>query len=164
MTGLLIVARLAGERVAFASDEIESVVEIGAITPIPGAAPHVAGLAALRSRVLTVIDCRASLEPGAAVCAPRDALVAVRGGHLYALLLDGVDDVAEVEADLAPPPPGLSPDWARIVRARAVAEDALFLVLDVPALIAGSQTPRALNPTLTHSSYDDFSEGSGSGK
>jgi purine-binding chemotaxis protein CheW len=138
MAQLLVIAAVAGERIAFPSDEIESVVEIGAITPVPGAAPHVAGLAALRSRVLTVIDCRASLEPGTAIADRRDALITAHGGHLYALLVERVEDVAEAEGSFAPPPPGLSPSWARIARAHAAAGGELFIVANVGALIAGS--------------------------
>ena len=44
---LVLVLTLAGQRVAMLADEMESVVEIEAIAPVPGAAPHVAGLAAL---------------------------------------------------------------------------------------------------------------------
>ena len=99
MSGHYVVACLAGEWVAFASDEIESVVEIGAIVPVPCAAPHVAGLAALRSRVLTVIDCSASVMPGTATEQPRDALVVVHCGHAYALLVDRVEDALEASGE-----------------------------------------------------------------
>jgi purine-binding chemotaxis protein CheW len=95
MTGLLLVASLAGERIAFPATEVESVVEIGDLTPVPGAAGHVAGLSALRSRVLTAIDCRAALTAGERIERPHDALVIVRDGHAYALLVDGVEDVVE---------------------------------------------------------------------
>ena len=149
MAELLVIAVVAGERIAFPSAEIESVVEIGAITRVPGAAPHVAGLAALRSRVVTVIDCRASLEAGTAIVAPRDALVAAHGGHLYALLVERVDDVAEADGDFAPPPPGLPASWRRVARAQAAAGGELILVADLAALIAGPEPVLALNQPLT---------------
>jgi purine-binding chemotaxis protein CheW len=157
MAGHLVIATIAGERIAFASDEIESVVEIGAITPVPGAAPHVAGLAALRSRVLTVIDCRASLEAGTAIADRRDALVTAQGGHLYALLVERVEDVAQAEGDVAPPPPGLSANWTRIVRGHAAAGGELFMLGDVAALIAGPNSSLALNQPLTLRGYEGIS-------
>ena len=46
----------------FPPSKVEAVVELEGITPAPCAAPHVAGLSALRSRVLTVIDGLAALE------------------------------------------------------------------------------------------------------
>ena len=64
MNELLLVVTIAGERVALSAAAVESVVELDTLIPVPRAAPHVAGLSALRSRVLTVIDCRRSLELG----------------------------------------------------------------------------------------------------
>ena len=150
MAGLVVIVCLAGERVAFPSERIDSVVEIGAIVPVPGAAPHVAGLAALRSRVLTVIDCRASLVPGSPIAEPRDALVVSEAGHLHALLVDRVEDVVEVQDAILPPPPGLAPDWARIACGQAASGGDLFLVVDEAALIAGPRNaPAPLNCPLT---------------
>ena len=64
MSELLLVVVIAGERVALPAAAVESVVELDTLIPVPRAAPHVAGLSALRSRVLTVIDCMRSLELG----------------------------------------------------------------------------------------------------
>jgi purine-binding chemotaxis protein CheW len=155
MSGHFVIACLAGERVAFASEEIESVVEIGAIVPVPGAAPHVAGLAALRSRVLTVIDCTAAIAAGSATAQPRDALVAVQGGHAYALLVDRVEDALEATGEIAPPPAGLSEGWARVVRGHVFAEGRLLLLLDVEALVTGTGDVRnAFNQPLTLRHYE----------
>ena len=56
MNELLLVVTIAGERVALPAASVESVVELDTLIAVPRAAPHVAGLSALRSRVLTVID------------------------------------------------------------------------------------------------------------
>ena len=58
---LFLIAYIAGRTVAIDSAEVDSVVDIGRITPVPYAYRDVAGLAALRSRVVTVIDPRGSL-------------------------------------------------------------------------------------------------------
>ena len=78
MNELLLIVTIAGQRVALPADAVESVVELDTLIPVPRAAPHVAGLSALRSRVLTVIDCMRSLELGATDCADgvREAAVA----------------------------------------------------------------------------------------
>ena len=84
---LLLVVTIAGERVALPSAAVESVVELDTLIPVPRAAPHVAGLSALRSRVLTVIDCMRSLELGETDCSDgiREAAVVELDGHHYAL-------------------------------------------------------------------------------
>lgn len=136
MSALVLIVRLAGQRVALQAAEIESVVEIGAVTPVPGAAAHVVGLAALRSRVVTVIDCSASLRLEAR-SAVRDAAVAVVGGHAYALLVDSVEDVVEASAEPRPLPGSVDGEWGRVARASVEAEGDLLLLLDIPALVAG---------------------------
>ena len=137
MAQLLLIVRLAGERVAFPASEVESVVEIEALTPVPRAAAHVAGLAALRSRVLTVIDCRASLEPGQSSEDSRDAVVVVVDGHPYALLVDGVEDVVEASGDARPVRTALRGGWPRVAKNTVDAGGDLLLLLDLHALIAG---------------------------
>ena len=137
MAELLLIVTLAGERVALPAARIESVVEIESVTPVPRAAGHIAGLTALRSRVLTVIDCAASIERGRKVDHPRDALVAVVDGHPYALLVDRIEDVVEAEGEGGPLPPGLACGWARVAGAYVPACGGLLLLADVDALIAG---------------------------
>ena len=90
MSELLLVVTIAGERVALRSAAVESVVELDALIPVPRAAPHVAGLSALRSRVLTVIDCMRALELGVTDCSDgiREAVVVELEGNHYALLVD----------------------------------------------------------------------------
>jgi purine-binding chemotaxis protein CheW len=135
---LLLIVRLAGERVALPAADVESVVEIEALTPVPGAAGHVAGLAALRSRVLTVIDCLASLDPSRRLPGEaREAVMAVVDGHPYALLVEAVEDVIEASGERRPAGAALAERWRRIGLATIEAEGDLLLVADVEALIAG---------------------------
>jgi purine-binding chemotaxis protein CheW len=134
---LLLVVRIAGERIALPAAEVESVVEIEALTPVPGAAGHIAGLAALRSRVLTVIDCLASFDPSRRLPSDaREAVMAVVDGHPYALLVEAVEDVVESSGERQPAS-SLAGGWRRIGRATIEAEGDLLLLADVEALIAG---------------------------
>jgi purine-binding chemotaxis protein CheW len=143
MTRLLLVVSLAGERIAFSAADIEAVVEIEGIVAAPGAPPHVAGLSALRSRVLTVIDCAAAIGAERGEAPVRDAVVAVIDGHPYALLVDGVEDMVEAEGDPAPLPQRLSGRWARVGKGMVEAEGRLLLLVDVAALIAGPAAAEA---------------------
>src|SRR3546814_6941560 len=56
MNGLFLIAEIGGRAVAISADQIESVVDIGVVTPIPLADARVRGLAAISSRVVTVIN------------------------------------------------------------------------------------------------------------
>lgn len=142
MTSLVLVVSLAGERVAFPAHRVASVVELEEIAPVPRAAAHVAGLAALRSRVLTVIDaysCIGLPRPGTP---GREAVVVELDGHPYALTVDSVDDVVEAsEATVTRAP--LAAGWARIAAGWVEAEGDLLLLIDIPALVAGPQAQAA---------------------
>jgi purine-binding chemotaxis protein CheW len=94
MTDLFLVAHLAGRAVAIESRQVESVVDIGEIVPVPRADRQVRGLAALRSRVVTVIDSRVALGLEAAADAGNRAIITIVDGHHYAIMVDSLEDVA----------------------------------------------------------------------
>jgi purine-binding chemotaxis protein CheW len=137
MADLLLIARLAGRRIAFPAAEVEAVVELEGVTPVPRAAPHVAGLSALRSRVLTVIDGLAALEAGRSGEAWRDAIVIPSGGHTYALMVEEVEDVIEAAAPPHPLNAPLGAGWDRVAVGTIEAEGELYLLVDPHLLIAG---------------------------
>ncbi|HEX5183201.1 MAG TPA: chemotaxis protein CheW [Allosphingosinicella sp.] len=143
MAQLLLIVRLAGERVALPAADVEAVVEIDSVVPAPGTPPHIAGLAALRSRVLTVIDCPAALGVPPGEAPQRDAVVAVIDGHPYALLVEEVEDVVEADADPVPLPVRTAPLWRQVARGMVAAGGELLLLIDVPALVAGPASEAA---------------------
>lgn len=138
MADLLLVVRLAGRRIALPATEVEGVVELEGLIPSPRAAPHVAGLSALRSRVLTVIDGLAALDAGrAGDAALACAVVVPSGGHPYALLVDEVEDVVEAASAIAPLAAPAGPGWERVALGMVEAEGDPLLLVDPHALIAG---------------------------
>ena len=138
MAELLLIARLAGRRIAFPAARVEGVVELEGIAPVPRAAPHVAGLSALRSRVLTVIDGLAALELGRARHeAARDAIIVPCDGHTYALLVEEVEDVIEADAPPCPLAAPVGAGWDRVAVGTVEAGDSLLLLVDPDLLIAG---------------------------
>lgn len=93
---LFLLARIGGRGLAIDAAEVDSVIEIGAVVPAPGAPDTVVGIAALRSRVVTVVDTWAALGLPAAQRSPR-AVVTRVDGHDYAMLFETVEDIAELD-------------------------------------------------------------------
>jgi purine-binding chemotaxis protein CheW len=120
------------------------VVELDTLIPVPRAANHVAGLSALRSRVLTVICCRRSL--GMAMSELSDgvleAAVTEVDGHHYALIVDGVEDVLEAIGDPAPVRAAMGEGWERVSSGMIETEEGALLMMDVEALVAGPDAAR----------------------
>jgi purine-binding chemotaxis protein CheW len=135
---LLLIVTIAGERIAIPAADVESVVELEALIPVPRAAGHVAGLAALRSRVLTVIDCFASLElPTNGSQSLKEAIIVEADGHPYALLVESVEDVVEVEVEVRPVRTSLKGGWRRVARGMIEVGGDLLLLVDTHALLGG---------------------------
>jgi len=136
---LYLIARIDEETIALPATEIGSVVEVDQIAPVPRVPSHVAGLFALRSRVLTVIDTRASLELGAI---DRDvqatAVIVECEGHSYALLVDEVEDVIEAGPP-EPCPALLSASWRRAAKGTIRHGDDAILLIDPAILVAGPE-------------------------
>lgn len=134
MTELFLLARIAGRGVAVPAAQVVSVVEIGEVVAVPRAPHVVRGLAALRSRVVTVIDTAAALgEP----CSGEHsrAIIVTADGHEYALLVDTLEDVASF--DRQPLSSGLALDrgWAAAGSGMIEHGGEPLLVLDVAALV-----------------------------
>ena len=138
---LVLVLRIAGERVAIRACEVESVIEVEEVTPVPRTAPHVAGLTSLRSRILTVIDCRTAL--GAQPLAASEAVVVPADGHAYALLVDAVEDVVEPAGAPSPIALPLAGGWSGAASSTVVVGGDLLLLVDPHRLIAGPDSRAA---------------------
>jgi len=136
---LLLIVTIAGSRVALPAAAVESVVELDTLIPVPRAPGHVAGLSALRSRVLTVIDTLRSLELGDTDCSDgiREAAVVELDGHHYALLVDVVEDVVEALSDPSPVRAAMGAGWERASKGMVETEEGPLLLVDIDALVAG---------------------------
>ena len=145
MSDLLLIVTIGGERVALPAAAVESVVELESLIPVPRAAAHVAGLSAMRSRVLTVIDCLRSLELGDTDCSDgiREAAVVELDGHHYALIVDLVEDVVEALSDPVPMRAAMGEGWERVSQGMVETENGPLLVVDVGALVAGVEVKAA---------------------
>jgi purine-binding chemotaxis protein CheW len=140
MERLFLIAVIAGTEVAISSDCIESVVTIGEVIDVPQSDPLVAGLIALRSRVLTLIDCQyavtAKRETGSSNAL---AVIAAIGGHPYALMVEAVKDVVSVQQAAIKPAAKLDMRWTRMVSEVIELEDRVVMLLSPHMLLVPQQ-------------------------
>lgn len=135
---LYLIADLAGSRVAIESGLVESVVHVPDIVPAPMSDPSIAGIFALRSRVLTLIDTQ-FLVTGVQQHAQKGALAVVTeiSGHQYGLLVDKVHDVVPISVEQAETAIRAPLTWTRYVTKIAHHDGALVMILDTAALVSG---------------------------
>jgi purine-binding chemotaxis protein CheW len=130
---------LGGRRAGLRATHVHSVVELESVTPVPRAPAHIRGLTALRSAALAVIDCAVviGLPSIEGELRGRRAAVIEEGGHLYALLVDEVEDVCSSLGELAPVPGDVGHAWARLALGLLETDHGPALLLSVDALVAG---------------------------
>ncbi|MEP7349323.1 MAG: chemotaxis protein CheW [Sphingorhabdus sp.] len=140
MASLYLIAHINGARVAIDSDRIESLVHVNEVVPVPQSDPSIAGLFALRSRVLTLIDSQ-YIVTGQTQPMAKGALAVVAeiGGHHFGLLVDAVEDVVSIgdhQIETSIKPPKL---WASLVTATASVDGELVMILDPACLVNGPE-------------------------
>lgn len=143
MTGdLLVIAEIAGRRCAMSALDVRSVIDLGAITPIPRAPVWITGITALRSQTLTVIDCRCALglghgPDGAPWPTDHRAAVVAQDGHSYALMVDSIADITTAAGSAQQVPGGFGPHWSRVASGMIETQAGPALLIDLAALLAG---------------------------
>ncbi|WP_448657429.1 chemotaxis protein CheW [Sphingomonas sp. CJ99] len=131
---LYLLAQLDGRTVAIDSDQVQSVVDLGDITPVPCVPQRVRGLAALRSRVVTVIDTRVALGLDG-LTVSRRAVILSHDNHLYAMLVDTLDDIVPLPMaglNAAMPVAGT---WGRVATGIVDHLGEPVLVIDLTAMV-----------------------------
>ena len=136
MSSLFLIATIAGERVAIDAAAIEAVVDLWQIVPVPLAAEHVIGVAAVRSRVLTVIDAAAAVGLRATATGNR-AIVIDTGGHRYALRVDSISDVAAQIGAVVPLDGPIGKNWGAVSAGTIDTPQGFAILIDSALLIAG---------------------------
>ncbi len=136
MADLYLIAVVAGTELAISSDCIESVVTIGDVVTVPKCDPLVAGLMALRSRVLTLIDCQYAITgESRSVRVQSHAVIVDVSGHSYALAVDAVRDVVSVAADAIRPAVRLDSRWSKLSKHIAEIDDRILMILSPEMLL-----------------------------
>ena len=138
MNELLVMSQIAGRRCAFRANDVQSVIEIGAITPVPRTPDFITGLTAMRSQALTVIDCRRAIgfDP-ASFATDHRAIVVTIAGYAYALRIDAIEDITSSVSEAKEVPGGFGPEWSRVATGLVETRAGPALLTDLGTIIGG---------------------------
>lgn len=141
MKSLFLIAHINGACVAIDSNKIESIVHVQDIIPVPSSNLSIAGLFALRSRVLTLIDAQ-YLVTGISQDVPKGALAVVVdvAGHQYGLLVDKVEDVVSIRKDQIQHNIKPAKIWAMLAQETASVDGRLVMIVDPASLVNGQES------------------------
>jgi purine-binding chemotaxis protein CheW len=140
MSELLVQFELQGELVAIRASEVESVIEIDEVVPVPLTSSRIAGLTALRSKVLTLLSCDNDTAPcPASTSAKRRAIVVTRDGQSYGILTNRVVGGVPMLSPAVPFGEGVhDPSLRAIAQGVTETPDGPVLLIDTEAAIMSS--------------------------
>ena len=141
MSVLHVVFKVGGADYAIAASQVLQMESFTGATPVPGAAPYVAGLVQVRGKVIPVVDARArfGLPPAERTLDSR-VVVAQVNARTVGLLVDSAREVLKVDADqFKPPPPMVAQQASGFVRAVAQVNGRLVLLIDLEKVIGEEQ-------------------------
>ncbi len=156
--GSYLIADLQGHVLAFNCQQVEFIIEIDKILPVPQSGASIVGIATLRSRIFTVVDLGNALVGSTYTKKPKQtAAVVSEDKHQYALLLDRVIDIRSNLERLNKVPVEVDAYWQRFVEDSVVSEDMLIPVVNLSKIVGflGEQTlmrfDTAHTPIIHHS-------------
>ena len=132
---LFLIEQVAGQSDGIDAAQVDSVVDLSEIVVVPRADRAVRGLAALRSRVITVIDSGIALGLAPMPDGAKRAVITRIDGHAYAVLVDQVDDVARFRRTPVTPGLALERGWAAAATGMIERDGEPMLVVDLSALV-----------------------------
>lgn len=137
-TEQLVAFHLAGELYAVDVLQVQEILRIPEITPVPGAPAHIPGIINLRGHIVTVIDTRRRL--GLPERAPDELsriLVVNHEGGTVGIMVDSVEEVMHVDCSVIEPVPDIGADISRVfLRGVVNHQDSLLILVALDQLVA----------------------------
>lgn len=136
MSSLYLICQIKGSRVAISCEHIESVIQVRSFIKVPKSDPAVAGLYALRSKILTLIDCNYVVS-GMSIPVSSNglAVVVALSGHLYGMLVETTAEVVAINADNVGLDIQPSVQWMPYVDKIILHEDETLMLLNLGKMV-----------------------------
>jgi len=148
--------RLSGDSFAVPIAQVQEVLALPKITPVPAAPPFINGIFPLRGVIVPLVDLSSRLRLGATKGGREACAVVVRasrpsGDLLIALQIDEILDVAEFAATALAPAPDMGarvPSELLLGLHRAI-DDSLIFILDLERILSPAELEEAAGVTST---------------
>ena len=134
----LVTFQLGGETYGIDVMNVQEVLRITEIAPVPGAPDYVLGIINLRGNVVTVVDTRARFGLPSSETDDASRIVIVESeNQVVGILVDSVAEVVELNQSEVDVPPNVgNEDSGRYVLGVANRESDLLIVIDLDKLLA----------------------------
>ncbi len=123
---------LSGEEYVVAVEQVNEVLKMWSLTPVPNAPGHILGVSSLRGTMLTIIDLGKRLGLGAAAMNEKSRVVVVTvDDEKVGFIVDRVTGVVKLSPDLVRAVPETVEHGVEFLRGIARKDDRLFILLDL---------------------------------
>lgn len=121
--------------------QVQEVLRVTEIAPVPGAPPYVLGIINLRGNVVTVIDTRKRFGlPSVEMDDASRIIVIESENQVVGILVDAVAEVVELrENDIDPAPNVGTEESSRYIQGVATREDGLLILVDLNKLLTDEE-------------------------
>lgn len=128
--------RLADEYYGINVMQVQEVLRLTEISPVPGAPDYVLGIVNLRGNVVTVIDARRRFGLPAKEADEQSRIIFVEvGGQVIGMLVDSVAEVVYLHQSEIDTAPNVSDDSSRFIQGVCNRDDYLLILVDVNKLL-----------------------------
>jgi len=137
----LVTFRLQDESYGINVMQVQEVLRVSEIAPVPGAPGYVLGIINLRGNVVTVIDTRSRFGLPSAERDDRSRILIIESAQqVVGMLVDGVAEVVELRhSEIDAPPSVGSDEGARYIQGVASRGDDLLIVVDLNKLLSDEE-------------------------
>ena len=121
--------------------QVQEVLRVSEIAPVPGAPHYVLGIINLRGNVVTVIDTRMRLGlPTSEVTDATRIVIIESAKHVVGILVDCVAEVVDLRMSEVESPPNVGSDEsARYIQGVASYDDELLILVDLNKLLTDEE-------------------------
>jgi len=133
--------RLANETYGINVMQVQEVLRVSEIAPVPGAPHYVLGIINLRGNVVTVVDTRIRLGLETTELTDSTRIVIIEGNkHVVGILVDCVAEVVDLRASELESAPNVGNDEsAKYIQGVASRDDELLILVDLNKLLTDGE-------------------------
>lgn len=143
----LVTFRLKDETYGINVMQVQEVLRVSEIAPVPGAPPYVLGIVNLRGNVVTVIDTRSRFGLPTTELSDASRIVIIESEEqVVGILVDSVAEVVELgEADIDAAPHVGNDESSRYILGVASLDENLLIVIDLNKLLTEQEWSEVAN-------------------
>lgn len=136
--GRWVTFRLADETYGINVMQVQEVLRLSEVAPVPGAPPFVMGIINLRGTVVTVVDMRKLMALPAVEASDSSRIMIIESGDVtIGLLVDGVAEVVNIDRSGVEAPPSVGSDEsARYIIGVHSSDEQILILIDLDKLLS----------------------------